>query len=252
MFDKIEIGVEYSFKEEFCKQILEERVNVYERQRKSFLQWLEEFFDYELIKSRPLKIIIYKIKKEYEYFPKYDISKRLEIRKERENMIKDYIINVIFKEDFYAEIYLSYAKIARDMQKRRLILDINWRTLAYNYVKPVLNGIAEKIPPKDYVWKDNYKPLERKEVEAWYVVLKRYFDKQETMENILAWEELIQANDEADYTNMQKVINKQKRQYYRKAQREFEAEHGDFPIKAYKWKLNDESLRKLGLKINAF
>lgn len=134
------------------------------------------------------------------------------------------------------------------MQEKALILDINWRTLVYNYVKPVLNRIAEKIPPKDYVWRDGYNLLEREEIEAWHDVLKKYFDEQEAMENILAWEELIQASDEADYANIQKVINKQKRQYYRKAQ----SEYGDFPIKVYKWKLTDESLRELGLKTNAF
>lgn len=37
--------------------------------------------------------------------------------------------------------------------------DITWKTLAYNYVKFVLNKVASFIPPKVYVWRKNYEPL---------------------------------------------------------------------------------------------
>lgn len=241
---KLELNKEYLFKEEFCKQVIKERFVVYTRHREEFRLWLKQFFVYKFTNYSPLKIIIFDIIKEYENFPMYDISKRLQRRQEKEEMLQDYIINDIFKGTD-EEIYLSYAKIARDFQfDKNEITDITVNTLAYNYVKDVLNKVADYIPPKEYVWRYTYEPLEADDVDAWIKILKKYFDKQDSLESMSAWEEAIQANDQGDYDTVKKVLDKQKENFYRKAQEEFEQEFRDFPVKTFKWKLKPQYVSK--------
>ena len=59
---------------------MEERSNVYNKKNLLLLEWLKDYFEYEITKKRPLKIIIHDIKKDYEPFPK---DKRLEKREKR-------------------------------------------------------------------------------------------------------------------------------------------------------------------------
>lgn len=105
--------------------------------------------------------------------------------------------------------YLSYARIAKDMIIYGVIdWDITWKTLAYNYVKYVLNKIASFIPPKVYVWRDNYEPLNQEEVDEWIVLLIKVFGEQDEENNALAWEEIILADEEKDSEGMQDVVSK--------------------------------------------
>lgn len=122
--------------------------------------------------------------------------------------------------------------------------NITWKTLAYNYVKYVLNKIASFIPPKVYVWRDNYEPLNQEEVDEWIVLLIKVFGEQDEENNALAWEEIILADEEKDSEGMRDVVSKQKKNYYRKAQQEFEKIYGDFPIKSFQWNLREEYKNK--------
>ena len=240
MLSQLQLNKEYPFKEEFCKQILEERSFVYNRQSKLLLEWLENYFDYEITKKRPLKIVIHDIKKDYESFPKNNFDKRLEKREKRYQVIEDYLLDEVF-ENPDDKPYLSYARIAKDMIIYGMIdWDITWKTLAYNYVKFVLNKVASFIPPKVYVWRKNYEPLNQQEVDEWIVLLIKVFGEQDEENNALAWEEIILADEEKDAEGMRDVVNRQKKNYYRKAQQEFEKIYRDFPIKSYQWNLREE------------
>ena len=54
----------YNFKEEFCKE-LGIGVRAWKDRKQDLLAWLENFYDYELLEGRPIRIYIKEIYGEY-------------------------------------------------------------------------------------------------------------------------------------------------------------------------------------------
>jgi hypothetical protein len=63
--EMIEANKIYNFKEEFCKEL---KIPSYQfdRRKKDLLNWLDNFFDYEIYSGCPIRILIKKIYGEYE------------------------------------------------------------------------------------------------------------------------------------------------------------------------------------------
>lgn len=231
--NKIELGKKYLFKEEFCKQILEERPNVYNRKVKQFLQWLREFFIFDYKKSSPSTIIILDILKEYEMFPRYDASNRIQKRLEREATVEKFIREEVFKDSH--EVCTSYSKISRDMQAKGLITEIKAPTLARGYVNPVLNRMAIKMYMV-WVWNECYEDLTKDQIEEWLQLVISLMRKDKTDEEII--KEYIEIMSIEDDETRNIVIKDIKQNYYKNAIMIFRSKYGEQPIKVYKWALN--------------
>lgn len=65
----IEIGKTYQFKNEFCKELGISNYNV-DRRKSDLLEWLKNFYDYELVGKSPICIVINDIIGEYQPLPK--------------------------------------------------------------------------------------------------------------------------------------------------------------------------------------
>lgn len=127
------------FKEEFCKKILCERPNAYRGSRR-LLKYLENYFDYELIKSKPLKIIIHNIKKNYELLPD---ARQIKSQKKKD-LIKDFIIENIEteKDNLFIFNCMDFAKIVKEKYSEKF-KDLTIKTIAYKYIAEVLKEIAD-------------------------------------------------------------------------------------------------------------
>lgn len=226
--NKIELGKKYLFKEEFCKQILEERPNVYNRKVKQFLQWLREFFIFDYKKSSPSTIIILDVLKEYEMFPRYDASNRIQKRLEREAAVEKFIREEVFKDSH--EVCTSYSKISRDMQAKGLITEIKVSTLARGYVNPVLNRMADSkifwYFKGKYYTEEEYK--ERKNE-----FFQEIYKKAENEDSFL--EEVIYILKNKDEFNIEEKIEN-----YEKAISIFVNDKEDVPIPKRRWSIKDE------------
>ena len=245
----IEINKEYTFKEEFCQNILKESPYTAERKTKLLLEWFNNFFEYTFIKSSPNKIIIHDIYQEYEKLPRkqYDVKSRKERREQREAIIEKYLLEEVFTNRNDEEIYLSYSRIGQKLKP--LIPNISEKTIAYSYVKPVLNKIAKFIPPKDWTWFYSYEPLTKDEVREWKDLFKSIFKK-----NIDEYAELYldKIGDEDYITYAGSVLEDKMHSYYEKALSLWKSKHnGDFPVKLYRWVLREEWRQKRQLNSNS-
>ncbi len=239
----IELNKEYTFKEEFCQDILKETPYTAERKTKLLLEWFNNFFEYTYIRSIPSKIIIHDIYQEYEKLPRkqYDVKSRKERREQREAIIEKYLLEEVFTNRNDEEIYLSYSRIGQKLKP--FIPNISEKTIAYSYVKPVLNKIAKFIPPKDWTWFYSYEPLNENEVREWKDLFKSIFKK-----NIDEYAELYldRIGNEDYITYAGSVLEDKMHSYYEKALSLWKNNHnGDFPVKLYRWVLREEYRNKI-------
>lgn len=84
----IQKGIVYNLKQEFFKE-LNISESQYVRRKEELLNWLKEFYNYELIEGKPLRILIKDIYGEYKSLPRktYDTQTRLKLSEEKN---KDY------------------------------------------------------------------------------------------------------------------------------------------------------------------
>lgn len=211
---------EYNFKE-FCKQLGIPQ-NQYNRRQEELLLWLTNFYDFELIRSCPIKIKILSVIGEYQPMPR-KIPNQDTLNQEKKNKYTTYTIAALgteFKPN-------SKAKVARDA-----ISDFGYKefghvsaeAVAKRYVKKPFEeyGITNDI--NVWVYYSTYTPIEQETLEEWRKILKEEHISEEEAANAFYRQE--QGQD----------VSKEKG-YYKKALERFKEEHGDIPILVKEWKL---------------
>lgn len=212
----------YQLKTEFFKE-LGIPVTQWERRKSELLEWLKNFYEYEIVDTKPLLIRITYVYGDYKKLPR-------KIRKiTNEQAIKDY-------EEFTIQALgteykpNSKRKIAREaiaafgFEKYEHFCD---ESIARRYISKPFNENA--ITNDKSIWVDykTYEPLEPELKNLWLEILK---------ENKIAEKQAAEAfYKQAKGEDISKEIG-----YYKKALNQFEMRTGIIPVNVREWKLNNE------------
>ena len=212
----------YNFKDEFCKE-LDIPMNQPNRRKEDLLNWLDNFFDYELLEGNPIRIYIKQVFGEYIQMPRKSQQNRtLEKRKDYEEFTIAALGNE-FKPN-------SKSKIAREAIAAfgyEKYYHTSEKTVASVYIKEPFDKYGETNGVHYWVYYQTYEPLEEEVLSAWKKILEE--------EHISEQEAASAFYRHAEGEDISKEVS-----YYKSAQKRFKDRYGDIPIKVKEWKLKIE------------
>lgn len=213
----------YLLKQEFFK-MLNINESQYKRRKEELMEWLKEFYDYEILDEKPIKICIKEVYGEYKALPhkKYDAQARAEFTKQKHDDYNDFTLAAL-TEEWKPN---SKRKIARDA-----IMDFgNSRYghtdsvgIARNYVGPIMDQYGIKTKETYWVWYDTYEVVDDETLEDWRHILEEAHISERDAANAFYRQE--QGED----------ISEEKR-YYKEARNIFKEKYGSFLVQVSKWK----------------
>jgi len=168
----IKLGI-YNLKEEFFP-LLKISINSYNTRREDLLFWLYEFFDYELLNTKPIKIHIKEVYGEYKPLPRkrYDLKQREELIQQKKKDYKDYTVHSLTPEYQLN----SYSNVARNAMK-----EFGYEKYGHKYtpgvvrrfVKPVMDEVGERT--EELYWANyyTYEALTDEQKEKWLYILEK-------------------------------------------------------------------------------
>lgn len=199
------------------------------RRKKELLEWLKNFYDYELISEKPYTLQIIEIYGDYQKMPKKWEKNELQKKQDYEN----YVI---------AALGVEFKPNSRMRVAREAILDFdrekyshtNPRAVTSRFVKEPFEKYGETDNKRIWVWSDKYEPLTKEEVAEWRQILKE--EKISEKEAAAAFYKQEQGQDIS-----------QEKQYYKNAMWRFQDLHGrsDVPVLVSSWKLNRMGITKI-------
>lgn len=207
----------YLFKTEFWKAHNINH-NIYDRRKDDLLKWLENFYDYELTETRPIKIIIKQVFDDYQPLPK----KGTELKSQKLAKYEQFTIAALGNE-FKPN---SKARIAREAiyefgEKEYGHYDVIG--VANRFVKPAFDKHAESNGRHVWVWYETYIPLDEEDVNEWRNILREEHISEDEMKNAFM--------KHADGGDISTEVG-----YFKKARERFKKLHGTAPILVSEWK----------------
>ena len=213
----------YKFKEEFCKAVGVSRYS-YDKRYEELLEWLKNFYDYELIGVKPILIKINEVIGEYKPLPRKSYGSE-----ERENFIKQ-------KKKDYEEFTIeslgnefkpnSKSKIAREAIDKfgyEKYVHYSKEGVVRRYIKEPFDTYGETNNNNLWVYYKSYKPLEPEVLQEWRDILaEERIDEREAANAFYR---------QAQGENIDKEIN-----YYKKALERFKEKFYDTPIRVKEWR----------------
>lgn len=210
----------YDLKNEFFKEC---GITDYQfRYRKDDLfEWIKNFYEYELLAGKPLRIHIKTVYGEYRELPRKLNS--TEYTEQKREDYKAYALSTLDKE-FKPN---SKAKVARDAMG-----DFGYKKYGHtyvpgitrNYITPVFNEYAECNGIYRWVWYKTYEPLTEEQIQEWRKIMTEERISEEHAANAFYRQE--QGED----------ISKEK-EYFQNAKTRLKAKFGDIAIRVADWKL---------------
>lgn len=210
----------YRFKEEFCMELGIPQ-NQYNRRQDELLEWLKNFFDFEILSGRPIRIVIKEVIGEYQPLPR-KLPKQDELTQAKIEDYEQYTIaslGVEFKPNSRSRIaknalaefgYDKYGHTSEEAVVRR-------------FIKKPFDEYGETNNKSVWVWYSTYEPLTQDIIDYWHTILRE--------ENISEQEA---AN--AFYRQEQGEDISTERGYYKKAQERLKKEYGDIVVLVKEWK----------------
>lgn len=211
----------YKLKEEFCSE-LEIPQNQYDRRQKELFEWLQNFYDFEIIKGRPLRINVKEVIGEYAPMPR-KIPEQTELTAAKKKDYQDFTIAALGTE--YKPN--SKTKVARDAINafgRGKYHHSSYKAVAKRYVKKPFDEYGETNNQYYWVWYSDYEKLTEEQEIAWRSIL-----RQEEIAEDEASNAFYKAAEGEDITE---EINR-----YKQAQNRMVDEYGDFPVRVREWRM---------------
>ena len=210
----------YLFKEEFCKE-LKIPQNQYDRRQDELLIWLTNFYDFEFLKGRPLRIYVREQLGEYQPMPR-KVPKQDELTAEKTKDYEEFTIAALGTE--YKPN--SKSKIARDAIDAfgyKKYSHSNAEAVVKRYIKKPFDAHGKTNGKQVWVWYSTYEPLSEEELNDW--------------RNIMT-EEHISEHEAANafYKQEQGQDISKEKGYYKKAQHRFAEKYGDIAVLVKEWK----------------
>ena len=215
----IESGKVYDFKKEFWQLTGITKSN-WETRKDDLLEWLKNFYDYEIYDGKPIRIYIKEVYGNYMPLPRKLCSTKL-----AEQRLKDYETYTIsaLGNEFKPN---SKSKIARDA-----IFDFgeekygheSYKYVARKYIKDVFNKYGETNNTWVWVWYNSYYPIDQDTLDDWRSILAECHISEKEAASAFYKQE--QGED----------ISKEKN-YYKKAQEKFKEKYHDIVVQVAYWK----------------
>ena len=216
----INTGV-YDLKEEFFIT-LEIAENQWKRRKEDLLNWLTNFFDYEILKGRPLKIHIKEVYGNYQPLPRKFNNKELTAKK-----IEDYnnftiaALGTEFKPNSKSKV----AREAIDSFGFEKYGHFSQESVAKRYIKPAFEKYGESDHMRKWVWYNTYEIAEDAAVEEW----RNLFDRMKVDPN--------KYNEEFYFKVMQEEDIAREKAAYKLVIDNFKQKYGDFLVLVESWRV---------------
>lgn len=210
----------YNFKDEFCK-ILSIGDRAWKYRKSELLEWLENFYDYELLEGRPIRIHIKEVYGNYQPLPR-KVNNR-ELTEQKKTDYTNFAIASLgteFKPN-------SKAKVARDAIDSfgyERYGHTNQRAVSERYISPAFEQYGECDNQKKWVWYLTYEPLDAAALARWRQIMSEESISEQEAANAFYRQE--QGED----------ISKEKG-YFAKARARLKEEFGQTAILVPSWKL---------------
>lgn len=219
----IEPGV-YELKKDLCK-ILGIPMYHCERRTKDLMVWLSNFYDYEVLSGKPIRLQITVVYGEYQPLPKKVPNQDLRTA-EKKARYEQYTIAAL-GPDFKPNSRSRVAREAIVEFGNELYGHNNVEAVTRRYVKEPFDKYGESDGKKKWVWFSSYEPLNEECLTRWKAIRE---------------EEQISERDAANAFYRQEQgedITKEKNSF-KKAIERIKEEYHDIPVLVESWKLNSK------------
>lgn len=214
----------YKFKEEFCAE-LKIPQNQCNRRQQELLDWLTNFFDYEILYGNPIRIIINEIYGEYQPLPR-KAPIQTELNQKKEEDYTNFTIGALGTE-FKPNSKSKIARDAIDNFGETKYYHTSIRAVAQRFIKSPFDKYGETNNHKIWVMYSDYTPLKNELLEEWRKILKE--------EHISEEEAACAFYKQAQGEDVEKELG-----YYKKAIARFKEKYSDTPVLVKEWKLKVE------------
>lgn len=210
----------YDFKTEFWPAVGINK-GQWEKRKEDLLEWLKEFYEYELYNGRPIRIYIKRVIGEYKPLPRKINSKELTQRKQKE-----------YTNFTIASLGTEYAPNNKSRVAREALYTFGYEEFGHTsvpaiverYVGPAMNKYGEHNDKYQWVRYADYSPLSDDILAEWIQILREEHISEEEAANAFYRQE----NGED--------ITKEKNAY-KKAQQRFKEKYGTIPVRVTNWRL---------------
>ena len=127
----------YELKNEFFP-LLNISIGQYRRRKEDLMEWLKDFFDYEILEGKPIRIKINEVYGEYQPMPR-NIGLTLQKEKDYEEFVKWNL-----SKEFKPESKCHMAKLAIDRFGEEKYHHQSDKAVARRYVGPAMEKVGEK------------------------------------------------------------------------------------------------------------
>lgn len=219
----IENGI-YKFKEEFCK-ILQIPTNQYDKRQEELFEWLKNYFDYEILFGRPIRIVIKAVYGEYQPMPR-KVPSQDNLNQIKEEYYTNYTIQALgteFKPN-------SKTKVSRDAINNggeEKFGHSYVKGITEKFIKPVFDKYGESQGIKTWVYYSSYEPISEDVLEDWVRIKREESIGEDEAAN--AFYRYAEGEDISEELN-----------YYQKAIQRFREKYGDIPVCVDSWRLKKE------------
>lgn len=213
----------YEFKADFCQK-LNIPANQYNRKQKELFTWLENFFAFEIITGRPVRIWIKEVIGEYQPLP-HKTNFLDQYSEEKKQDYEQFTIEALGAE--YKPN--SKSKIARDSINafgKTKYHHTNYRAVSERFIKEPFDKYGETNDKQVWVWYNTYQPASEEVLLRWHSILKEEHMSEE--EAACAWYKQEQGED----VSLEKT-------YYKNALDRARAEFGDILVLVREWRLKN-------------
>ena len=214
----ISIGT-YNFKTDFWRLTGITR-SQWDRRREDLLNWLENFFDYELLPGSPMHIVIKEVFGEYQPLPRKNISTMSEKIADYDNFTIA-ALGTEFKPNSKSRV----AREAIDSFALEKYGHTSHRAVAARFIKPAFEKYGESDKRRKWVWYNTYEIAEDAVVEEW----RNLFDRMKVDPN--------KYNEEFYFKVMQEEDIAREKAAYKAVIDNFKLKHGDFLVLVESWRV---------------
>jgi hypothetical protein len=186
------------------------------------MDWLTEFYDYEILEGKPIRIQINEVYGDYKPLPRKSYNKE-ERAKQKQEDYSNYVKLHLHKE---------FTPESKAHMSRKAIMDfgmdrynhISDEAVAKRYVGPAMEKYGEKSDNYYWVYYDTYKKMSQKDLDAWFTILNHNQIGEQEAANAFYRQE--QGED----------VTKEKNAF-KAALKEFKEKYHSIPVKVPEWRL---------------
>jgi hypothetical protein len=214
----------YEFKEEFCKE-LNIPQNQPNRRKEELLAWLTNFYDFEMIEGRPLRILIKEVIGDYQPLPRKAPSQK-ELTEQKIRDYDNFVIKNLPKE-LQPMSKARMAKNAIDSFGNKKYSHSSVKSVANRYVGPAMEEHGIKTDQRFWCWLKTYEVLDDATVEDWRNILSKWKCTEKEVYNAFCKKQTL--NDDEELVKLEGA--------FRSALLEFKSKYGDGVVLVPKWRI---------------